>query len=47
MKYICNDCNHEFDGLSFVNKCEACGSGNISRKGQKLVTLFFLQHQAN
>jgi len=35
MKYKCKECEHEFDGLSFINKCEKCGSDNIYRKSQK------------
>ena len=35
MKYKCKECEHEFEGLSFINKCEKCSSDNIYRKAKK------------
>ena len=34
MNYKCKECEHEFEGLSFINKCEKCDSGNIKRTTQ-------------
>lgn len=34
MNYKCKECEHEFEGLSFINKCEKCDSGNIKRNTQ-------------
>ena len=48
MKYLCKNCGHEFEGLSFITKCEKCGSEKITRKAKKssafswLIVLIFI-----
>lgn len=35
MNFICNDCNHEFEGNDFTTECVACNSANIKAKSER------------